>query len=191
MRYVEYYFNLIKLHNRPWSDMEKGVFAILLAFTIVMSLAGVLRGKLHAMQAVAITGFIVCVCFLYATTFFTRRPMGVRQFRCLLTVDWRLFRAGVQSEIDQITLNIILFLPFGILWDIIRKNRSSIFEIICIGAVLSLSVETMQYFSTRGVFDIEDLLTNIMGMFIGGVLIKTFYLLYRIWEKLVNAKKQD
>lgn len=189
MRYVEYYLNLIKLHNRPWSDMEKGVFAILLAFTIVMSLAGIFRKKLHVMQAVAIVGFIVCVCFLYATTLFTRRPMGVRQFRCLLTVDWRLFRAGVQSEIDQITLNIILFLPFGILWDIIRKNRSSIFEIICIGAALSLSVEIMQYFSTRGVLDIEDLLTNIMGMFIGGVLIKIFYLLYQIREKLI--KKQN
>ena len=51
--------------------------------------------------------------------------------------------AGVQSEIDQVTLNIILFFPFGFLWNIIRKNRSSIWEIALIGAVLSLSVETI------------------------------------------------
>ena len=87
--------------------------------------------------------------------------------------------AGVQSEIDQVTLNIILFFPFGFLWDVIRKNKSNIWEIVLIGTVLSLSVEIMQYFSTRGVFDIEDLITNVIGMIIGGVVIKILYILFR------------
>lgn len=100
-----------------------------------------------------------------------------RQFRCLLAQDWKLFAAGVQSERDQVTLNVILFLPFGILWDIIRENKSSLKECAVIGGLISLSVETMQYISARGVFDIEDLLTNIIGMIIGTVIIKVIYII--------------
>lgn len=160
--------------------MEKGIFCLIMAFTVIMCITGVIRKRLHISQALGIVGFVICICFLYATTLFTRSPSGIRQFRCLLGVDWKLFMAGVQSEIDQVTLNIILFFPFGFLWNIIRKNRSSIWEIVLIGAALSLSVETMQYFSTRGVFDIEDLITNVMGMVIGGFVIKIFYRLFEI-----------
>ena len=92
-------------------------------------------------------------------------------------LSWKLFAAGVQSERDQVTLNVILFLPFGILWDIIRENKSSLKECAVIGGLISLSVETMQYISARGVFDIEDLLTNIIGMIIGTVIIKVIYII--------------
>ena len=88
-----------------------------------------------------------------------------------------MFAAGVQSERDQVILNVILFLPFGILWDIIRENKSSLKECAVIGGIISLSVETMQYISARGVFDIEDLLTNIIGMIIGTVIIKVIYII--------------
>lgn len=177
MIYIEHYLYLFKQHNRPWSDMEKGIFIMIMAFTVAMCFIAVLRKKINILKAIAIICLVICFCFLYATTLFTRQPLESRQFRCLLAQDWKLFAAGVQSERDQVTLNVILFLPFGILWDIIRENKSSLKECAVIGGIISLSVETMQYISVRGVFDIEDLLTNIIGMIIGTVIIKVIYII--------------
>lgn len=96
-------------------------------------------------------------------------------------LDWYFFVHGVQSELDQISLNILLFVPFGLLWPVIRKNRCSIRGIFVLGFIISLSVEVTQYFSMRGVFDIEDLITNVIGTVIGGVIIKViFYMISKI-----------
>lgn len=174
-RIITHYLRLFKLHNRPWSLMEIRAFIILMLITGIICLVSVLRKKIKIYQAAAIIMFVICICFLYATTLFTREEYGVRQFRCALKEDWKLLLRGVQSEWDQITLNIILFIPFGFLWNIIRRNKSNYIEIILMSAALSLSVEIMQYYSTRGTFDIEDLLTNVLGGVIGGMIIKLLF----------------
>ena len=178
-RIITHYLHLFKLHNRPWSLTEIKAFVILMMITGVICIGLVMCKKIKVYQAAAIIIFVICMCFLYATTLFTREEYGIRQFRCALKDDWRLLLNGVQSEWDQITLNIILFIPFGFFWDIIRRNKSNYIEIILMSAVLSLSVEIMQYYSTRGTFDIEDLLTNVIGGIIGGIVIKLLFFLGR------------
>ena len=165
MEKIEHYINIIKMHNRPWSDFEKSVFMIILCLTVVFCIYGIIKKKLKLYQAIAIICYVVCICFLYATTLFTRAPFGSHEFRCRLGLDLRLFLAGVQSEWDQVILNIILFMPFGLLWPVIRRNKCSICEVIFIGLVLSLSVEIAQYITMRGVMDVEDVITNVMGAF--------------------------
>ena len=178
MEKIEHYINIIKMHNRPWSDFEKSVFMIILCLTVVFCIYGIIKKKLKLYQAIAIRCYVVCICFLYATTLFTRAPFGSHEFRCRLGLDLRLFLAGVQSEWDQVILNIILFMPFGLLWPVIRRNKCSICEVIFIGLVLSLSVEIAQYITMRGVMDVEDVITNVMGAFLGGVIAKTSTQIY-------------
>ena len=172
MEKIEYYINLIKMHNRPWSDFEKNVFAVIFILTMAFCIYGFIKRKLKWYQSIGIVCFAVCMCFLYATTIFTRAPFGSHAFRCMLGLDLRLFLAGVQSEWDQVILNIILFMPFGLLLPVIRRNKCSICEVAFIGLVLSLSVEITQYITMRGVMDVEDVLTNVIGAFLGGVIAK-------------------
>lgn len=175
MEKIGHYINLIKMHNRPWSDFEKSVFAVILILTVAFCIYGFIKKKLKLYQAIAIVCFAVCMCFLYATTLFTRATLGTHEFRCMLRVDLRLFLAGVQSEWDQVILNIILFIPFGVLWTVIRRNKCNICEVIFVGLVLSLSVEITQYIAMRGVMDVEDVITNVMGAFLGGFIVKIIW----------------
>ena len=52
MIYIEHYLYLFKQHNRPWSDMEKGIFIMIMAFTVAMCFIAVLRKKINILKAI-------------------------------------------------------------------------------------------------------------------------------------------
>lgn len=62
--------------------------------------------------------------------------------------------------------NIILFIPFGFLgWVNARFNDYKILIFNFLSAIII--IETLQYFSRMGVFDIDDLILNAIGASIG------------------------
>lgn len=63
-------------------------------------------------------------------------------------------------------LNIILFIPLGILVPAIWKNYRSIKTMFFMGLALSVSIEILQIFTFR-LTDIDDLITNTAGAVIG------------------------
>ena len=68
----------------------------------------------------------------------------------------------VNSPLDYIKntiLNIILFIPLGILAPAIWKNYRSIKTMFFMGLALSVSIEILQIFTFR-LTDIDDLITN-------------------------------
>ena len=70
-------------------------------------------------------------------------------------------------------LNILLFIPFGILGSTFFKSKGSlkdIFVIAVLAVVLSLLIETTQLYTGTGMFEISDILTNSLGCLIGAVL---------------------
>lgn len=76
--------------------------------------------------------------------------------------------------------NILLFLPYGFLWGLMRKN--GLWNALFVGFLTSLGIEFLQLFSGRGVFQIDDLITNTLGALIG-------YILYRCVTS--RGKKSD
>lgn len=76
--------------------------------------------------------------------------------------------------------NLVMFVPFGFLgWIFPRLNQ---YKTLVINFVFVLIiVESMQYFTRLGVFDIDDVLLNSIGVSIG------YYLKLRI-EKLLSFK---
>ena len=73
----------------------------------------------------------------------------------------------------NIIRNIAVFIPFGIIMPIIisgRKRNNPIFTTSFGALLLSLSVELIQYIMSVGVFDVDDLILNTIGAFIGYVM---------------------
>ncbi|WPP52919.1 VanZ family protein [Catalinimonas niigatensis] len=78
--------------------------------------------------------------------------------------------------------NILLFIPMGIILYEFLGKRNTFFYLIS-GFMLSLTVETLQFITRRGTFDIDDLIWNTTGMVLG----------FWIWKKtreMVCAKQQ-
>ena len=66
--------------------------------------------------------------------------------------------------------NILLFLPYGFLWGLMRKK--GLWNALAVGFLTSLGIEFLQLFSGRGVFQTDDMITNTLGALLG-------YILYR------------
>ncbi|WP_125604263.1 VanZ family protein [Lapidilactobacillus bayanensis] len=65
--------------------------------------------------------------------------------------------------------NIAWFVPFGFLLPLLRRKRGFLITVFS-GAVLSLMIETIQFFIGTGVTDIDDLIFNTTGALLGYLL---------------------
>ncbi|MCW1960717.1 VanZ family protein [Chryseobacterium viscerum] len=79
------------------------------------------------------------------------------------------FIQGPNRTIDIVTIvlgNIIMFIPFGFLGWIfpdLRKLKPLLFSFIsCI-----IIVEALQYFTRMGIFEVDDIILNTFGVYLG------------------------
>lgn len=83
----------------------------------------------------------------------------------------------------NILSNLLMFLPLGIILCFTnKKGFNSLFIII----YTSLGIELLQFFLKRGVFDIDDIILNTIGGFLGVLIFK--YLLSPFLNKYIEPK---
>ena len=66
----------------------------------------------------------------------------------------------------QIIMNVFLFIPIGFFVGGTLKKKH-IWNAIGIGFVLSFFIELTQLITTRGVFNVDDIIHNVLGCIIG------------------------
>ena len=78
----------------------------------------------------------------------------------------------------NLAANVGLFVPFGVYYCfIVRKRSWSKLLLITIGAIST--IEILQFLTKRGTLDIDDLILNVLGVFIG-------FFLYPIVKKVIK-----
>ncbi|EKN71605.1 hypothetical protein BABA_00330 [Neobacillus bataviensis LMG 21833] len=80
----------------------------------------------------------------------------------------------------NITANVLLFVPFGVAALLLNKKPSRL-QLIFIPAFIILLIEITQHVTKRGSMDIDDLILNLLGVWIG-------YVLYPAIHKVVKVK---
>lgn len=80
----------------------------------------------------------------------------------------------------QIIVNIFMLVPLGFMLPFVNRKYP-----ILIGIVCSLLVESMQYITKRGYFEIDDIVHNTIGILIG-------YLAYKVFSNIkMRVKKSE
>lgn len=87
--------------------------------------------------------------------------------------------SGRGDFIRQVGLNVIMTIPFGFLFLLIKKENQKFLKTILYCFLLSLIIELIQPFTFSRSSDITDLITNVMGGIIG-------YMFYLIFRPLTN-----
>ncbi|MDO4224317.1 MAG: VanZ family protein [Bergeyella zoohelcum] len=83
---------------------------------------------------------------------------------------------SLKSIIINILGNIIMFMPFGALsW--LNPKWANFKTLVIHFLSVMVVIEAVQYFARRGVFDVDDLLLNTFGLWLG-------FLLHRKWTKI-------
>lgn len=80
----------------------------------------------------------------------------------------------------NLAANVLLFVPFGVVTLMLYKNPSRRL-LLFVPAVVILLIETTQHLTRRGSADIDDLILNLLGVWIG-------YFLYPLIKKVIRVK---
>lgn len=94
-----------------------------------------------------------------------------------------VYSPTIVAPIKILVGNIILFIPFGFLVPIAFKSlRTKVMGTTFLGMLFSILIESSQYLFTYRVSNIDDVILNTLGAFIGAVMIRIcFFIKSKIW----------
>lgn len=117
-------------------------------------------------RIVPATCFCVSLAIIFGITLLSRESGAGKR------LDLELFSTfGINSRNNAyVAENILLFLPYGFICPWNFKKLRNFFLCAGTGLLTSLGVETLQLISRRGIFQIDDILTNLLGSVAGWTL---------------------
>lgn len=77
-----------------------------------------------------------------------------------------IFSKNALNSLVDFLLNIIIFIPFGILFPTLTKKRT-FFRFLLVAFLISLTFELFQLITLWGHFDVDDLISNSLGFIVG------------------------
>ncbi|WP_155834907.1 VanZ family protein [Butyrivibrio sp. FCS006] len=166
---------------------------MLVVETLVILLLGqafLKKGWISNKKVIYIMLVLAYINMLFSITIFNRMP-GSREGIIHLNINLGFgLRTGHPSSwgLTFSLLNILLFIPFGILAYPIFRSYKRVLRILVVtmaGALTSLGIECIQLVTGRGMFEISDFVTNTAGSFIGVVIAAVFY---HIKERVMKGK---
>ncbi len=89
----------------------------------------------------------------------------------LLAETWKL-RLGL-SHFDfyyQSLGNVVWFIPFGLILPLMLRTKHKALHVIIYGLLLSMCIECLQFYMHTGIADIDDVIFNTTGAFIGALI---------------------
>ena len=123
--------------------------------------------------------YLMYVGFMLWMTLFSRTQYPHRVFRPELFWEIRSMLAGEESG-KIVTLlfleNILFFVPFGFLY----PGKKSIRHVCAAGMFTSMAIELMQLLTLLGECELDDVISNTFGAFIGVYLYK---IVEKYWQK--------
>ncbi|HEX8865394.1 MAG TPA: VanZ family protein [Lentzea sp.] len=143
--------------NAQLASIQWGLF-----LSVVFLLPQLLFRQL-SWRSATITGY---ASMLFSATFLPIQTVPPRQAVQLVPFQWvaDTFRDG-QIAFDQMTLNVLLFVPLGAM--LMFWGKRTVGQAALIGYGVSLLIEGSQLMWANRIFDVDDLITNTTGTALG------------------------
>ncbi len=127
------------------------------------------RGRLTPLRAVAAAAVCIYAAGVVANTvfpIFTDKPGGTPPWSSSISI-----RPFVDYELADAVQNVVVFIPAGLFLSLVAGTRS-LWRVTLHGALFSLFIETVQFFSDHfldggHVADVNDLFFNTVGAVVG------------------------
>lgn len=103
--------------------------------------------------------------------------LGTANFIPFKTIKMYIKYADQLNSFENLAGNILVFVPFGILFPMVRTKKTGILDVFANILVMVIGIEVFQLFSAFGAFDVDDIILNCLGAVMG-------YLIYRKCRQL-------
>ena len=131
--------------------------------------------KMQSRRAAMIAVFFGYLAVIAMQTFFSREPGSRTGIDLVLFSTW----GRTAQAHAYVVENVILFLPFGILFPMAFPYFRTMIRCTGCGLLLSVLIETSQLITSRGHCQADDVLMNTLGAWIGYLMLKV---LLKLWE---------
>ena len=131
-----------------------------------------LEHVLNKKRVIAVLLFLY-IGFIIYTTLLCREPKDYREYNFQLFWSYQRFFDDIEPQGRQILLNILFFIPFGVLIPLCvngSRKQQLVFTVIS-ACLLSGVVEFLQLILKLGFAEFDDVFDNTLGVAIGAVLV--------------------
>ncbi len=120
----------------------------------------------------AMTCYAMYLVIIFVITFFSRES-GSRSAQ----IDFSLFSTwGINARNNAFVIeNILLFIPYGFVCAWALKSARTLISCTVYGFFTSVFIETMQLITKRGYFQVDDILTNVIGTILGYIFFRCVF----------------
>lgn len=87
-------------------------------------------------------------------------------------IPFRTLLQDITYSPAHLLLNVIIFIPFGILFPLSYPRHSNFLTFTLIALLSICGIEFIQRITYLGIFDIDDILLNLLGCFIGYIVVQ-------------------
>jgi len=121
--------------------------------------------------------FLLYVLAILMVTLITRKPRAEAVLLTELFAGVKsVLREGSVEELNHMILNIVMFMPLGYLFVQMHPRKlGSLAQVLGVGMMLSTFIEGCQLMFRLGNCDVDDILANTIGAFLGWALFKAIH----------------
>lgn len=130
-----------------------------------------------------VTGNLNTVFNVTNYKYYLRYSVNIVPFKTITEYILNPHNLSLRIRYTNILGNILAFIPFGFFSIIIFKKLRGIKQIIIASCMFSLCIETIQLFFLVGSFDIDDIILNTIGGFLGYLFFMLFEQAYKLTKK--------
>lgn len=135
-------------------------------------------------ELLALSFIIYALCLFQVVTFQDNITWSSHNF--IPFKEILRYNIGSRLFIKNVIGNMLMFLPYGFFISYYLKNKKPALTLI-LTMIASLAIELVQMVIGR-VFDIDDILLNILGGYLGFLI---YYGLSKLWEKVPSVFKSE
>ncbi len=147
------------------------------------------KKEANKLKMIEILLFIIYLVLLVYFLFFAEsmgRTISDREYSYNLVLFKEIIRfikyhkeLGMTAVLTNIVGNIVCFIPFGYMLPMLSTKTRKLFLVCLVSLELSVVIELTQLIFKVGSFDVDDLVLNTLGGFIG-------FLLYRLANRMIG-----
>lgn len=133
------------------------------------------RSNKPGVEVIPVTLLVAYGLTVLLITFLSREDRGSTGMYLELFSSW-----GINARNNAYFIeNILLFVPLGFFYSWVVKAKGSCIAGLLLGLSFSFCIESLQLVTGRGVFQVDDILTNGLGMLAGTTLFHLCNWVYR------------
>ena len=166
---------IISLYQDIPQEVYEGLLSI---FCIGLVVFVAWKGFKTGLRYSAILLLVEYIFLIFCSTVIFRSTGETRQYDFHPFWSYKAIQEGREDLLAENIMNVVVFIPVGLLLGIAFKQVTW-WKALLIGCSISVTIESLQFFLMRGFSELDDVMHNTLGCFIGWLMVKGEWLISR------------